>query len=200
MNQPKDTTEPQNQAASASAAQPGTSRATPTLNVPPTLEAFMAQALAMENEAVDRYTDFADAMETHNNPEVAAMFRTMAGYEAKHAQQIMQEMGWTQAPAVALGSMAWTGFDAPEAAPSDAVHYLMRPWHALQLALAAEQRAEAFFGALADAATSDVVRKAALELQAEEAEHVVLVQAWLSKVPRPDNDWASDPDPPRYNE
>ncbi len=168
--------------------------------VPPTLEAFMAQALAMEFEAVERYTDFADSMEMHNNMEVAAMFRTMAGYESKHAEQIMKDMGWTEAPAATQGPPAWTGFDAPEAAPIDAVHYLMQPWHALQLALAAEQRAEAFFGALAAAATSDSVRKAALELQAEEAEHVALVRAWMTKVPQPDSDWAVDPDPPRYTE
>ena len=168
--------------------------------VPPTLDAFMAQALAMELEAVERYTEFADAMETHNNLEVASMFRTMAGYESKHAEQIMKDMGWTQAPAVSPASHAWSSFDAPEATPIDAVHYLMQPWHALQLALASEQRAEAFFGALADAATDPAVRKAALELQAEEAEHVALVQAWMEKVPRPDSDWAMDPDPPRYTD
>ncbi len=182
------------------AGKPPAYRATPPLSAPPTLEAFMAQALVMENEAVERYTDFADAMETHNNPEVAAMFRTMAGYETKHAQQIMEQMGWTSAPVVDPGTYVWSSFDAPEATPIDSVHYLMQPWHALQLALAAEQRAEAFFGALADAATSDEVRKAALELQAEEAEHVELVRAWMAKVPRPDNDWANDPDPPRYTE
>ena len=168
--------------------------------VPPTLDAFMAQALAMELEAVERYTDFADTMETHNNLEVGSMFRTMAGYESKHAQQIMHDMGWTQAPALPPGSHAWVGFDAPEAAPIDAVHYLMQPWHALQLALAAERRAEAFFGALAAAATTDAVRQAALQLQAEEAEHVALVLAWIGKVPQPDSDWAVDPDPPRYTE
>ncbi|MEO8545504.1 MAG: ferritin family protein [Betaproteobacteria bacterium] len=168
--------------------------------VAPTLEAFMAQALAMEFEAVERYSTFADAMETHNNLEVAAMFRTMAGYETKHAEQIMKDMGWTTAPAASTAPVAWTGFDAPETAPIDAVHYLMQPWHALQLALAAEQRAEAFFGALAAAATSDSVRKAALQLQAEEAEHVALVRAWMAKVPQPDSDWAVDPDPPRYTE
>ena len=167
---------------------------------PPTLYAFMAQALDMELEAVERYTEFADAMETHNNLEVASMFRTMAGYESKHAAQIMQDMGWTEAPPVSSASQAWTGFDAPEAAPIDAVHYLMQPWHALQLALAAEQRAEAFFGALAAAATTDAVREAALHLQGEEAEHVALVRSWMGKVPQPDSDWAVDPDPPRYTE
>ncbi len=168
--------------------------------VPPTLDEFMAQALAMENDAVERYTEFADVMDTHNNPEVAQLFRTMAGYERQHAQQIMKDMGWTEAPDMLNQPTAWTGFDAPEAAPIDAVHYLMQPWHALELALAAEQRAEAFFGALAAAATSSAVRKAALELQAEEAEHVALVRIWMEKVPRPDPDWAHDPDPPRYTD
>lgn len=168
------------------------------LQAPATIEEFMVQALAMEREAVERYTDFADQMETHNNREVAAMFRTMAGYETKHAQEIMAEMGWKEPPLAALQGVRWAGFDAPEAPAIDSVHYLMQPWHALQLALGAEQRAEAFFGALAAAATNDAVRAKALELQAEEAEHVELVKAWMTKVPQPDRDWANDPDPPRY--
>lgn len=168
------------------------------LQAPVTIEEFMLQALAMERDAVERYTDFADQMETHNNHEVAAMFRTMAGYETKHAQEIMDQMGWKEAPVIALQGVRWAGFDAPEAPSIDSVHYLMQPWHALQLALGAEQRAEAFFGALAAAATNKEVRAKALELQAEETEHVALVKAWMAKVPQPDRDWANDPDPPRY--
>jgi rubrerythrin len=161
---------------------------------------FMAQALAMEREAVERYTEFADAMEMHNNREVAAMFRTMANYESKHAEQIMAEMGWKEAPEPPAGGFGWPDLEPPETVPFDEVHYLMQPWHALQLALAAEQRAEAFFGTLAQAATTESVRRAALELQAEEHEHVELVRAWIAKVPVPDGDWANDPDPPRYTD
>ena len=167
---------------------------------PRTLEEFMVQAYAMECEAVERYTEFADAMETHNNREVAALFRTMAGYEAKHAEQILAEMGWKTAPTRPPGGLHWGDFEAPETVPIESVHYLMQPWHALQLALAAEQRAEAFFRALADAATDEAVRRAARELQAEEAEHVELVKAWMAKVPTPDGNWQDDPDPPRYND
>jgi len=165
---------------------------------PRTLEVFMALAYAMEREAVERYTEFADAMQAHNNREVAEMFRTMAQYESKHAEQIMAEMGWKQAPAPPAEGFGWPGQEAPETVPIDEVHYLMQPWHALQLALVAEQRAEEFFGKLAQATTSESVRRAALELQAEEHEHVALVRAWLAKVPVPDEDWAADPDPPRY--
>ena len=90
--------------------------------------------------------------------------------------------------------------DGPETASFDEVHYLMQPWHALQLALAAEKRAEAFFAVLARLATNEPVRRAAQELQAEEAGHVALVQEWIAKVPPPDPDWANDPDPPRYTD
>lgn len=164
------------------------------------LEQFMAQAYAMEREAVERYTEFADMLETANNREVAALFRTMAGYETKHAEQILAQMGWTQAPPPPPGLLQAPGMDAPEAMPIDEAHYLMQPWHALQLALTAEKRAQAFFALLARMASTEPVRQAALELQAEEAEHVALVQAWLAKVPAPDQDWAVDPDPPRYTD
>jgi rubrerythrin len=170
-----------------------------TPKAPETMEEFMAFALAMEREAVDRYTDFADTMETHNNREVAAMFRTMAGYEAKHAAQIMAEMGWTEATRLPEVQLNWPGFEAPETVPFDEVHYLMRPYHALKIALAAEERAERFFAELARVTSSDSVRRAAQEMQAEEAEHAQMVKQWMTKVPTPERNWAEDPDPPRQD-
>jgi rubrerythrin len=167
---------------------------------PRSLDEFMREALVMELEAAQRYTEFADAMETHNNLEVAALFRKMAGVEGKHAEQIMAEMGWTAMPAPHAAGASWAGFEAPETAPGDDVHYLMQPYHALELALSNEQRAERFFARLARAATTAAVRKAARELQQEEREHVELVRAWMKKVPKPDADWANDPDPPAYTD
>jgi rubrerythrin len=167
---------------------------------PRTLEEFMTQALVMEVEAGQRYAELADAMETHNNREVAALFRKMADIEGKHAQQIMAEMGWTTMPGPRPGMVFPEGFEAPETTPGDEVHYLMQPYHALELALANEQRAERFFGQLARVATTASVRKAARELQAEEREHVELVRAWMKKLPKPDADWANDPDPPVYTD
>ena len=172
----------------------------PAVKAPRTLTEFMTVALAMEVEAAARYAEFADAMEMANNLEVAALFRKMADIEGKHAAQIMAEMGWTAAPAMPAGRPTWDGFEGPETTPGDEVHYLMQPWHALQLALQNEERAERFYGRLARAATVATVKKAALELEAEEREHVLLVRAWLKKVPPPDADWANDPDPPSYTD
>ena len=167
---------------------------------PLTLSELMVQALAMEQEAGRRYAEFADAMEVHNNLEVAALFRKMAGIEHKHAQQIMAQMGWGKMPASEPAKPSWDGFEAPETAPGDEVHYLMQPYHVLELALANELRAERFFARLVRVATQASVRKAARALQAEEAEHVALVRAWMKKVPRPARNWANDPDPASYTD
>lgn len=169
-----------------------------TTDVPQTLEAFMAQALAIEFDAMQRYADLADAMEMHNNREVAELFRKMSAIENRHAARIMAEMGWKEPPPLPAAP-AWEGYESSELVAIDDVHYLMRPWHALQLALRAEERAERFFARLAQAATVESVRKAALELQREEHEHVELVREWLARVPQPEPDWAHDPDPPRHD-
>ena len=166
---------------------------------PATLEEFMAQAVAMELEASQRYAELADTMEVHNNREVGELFRKMSVIEGKHASQIMAQMGWTAVPANARAP-AWQGFDAAETVPVEELHYLMQPWHALQLALAAEQRAESFFAHLVDAVQAESVRAAARELLEEEREHVELIKAWIARVPPPDPNWAEDPDPPRYDQ
>ena len=174
--------------------------AAPGSNAPRTLTEFMALALLMETEAAQRYAEFADAMEMHNNPEVADLFRRMADIEARHAQKIMVEMGWREAPALPPGKPSWDGFEAPETTPADQVHYLMQPYQALQLALASEQRAEQFFARLERVAKVDSIREAARELRYEEREHVALVKAWMKKVPKPATNWADDPDPPSYTD
>jgi rubrerythrin len=172
----------------------------PAVKGPRTLGELMSHALVMEMEAAQRYADFADAMDTHNNREVAALFRKMACIESKHAAQIMAAMEWKEPPAPASGKLSWEGFEAPETTPGDEVHYLMQPYHALQLALVNEERAERFFARLVRVATVESVRSAARELQAEEREHVALVKAWLKKTPKPDRNWANDLDPVRYTD
>jgi rubrerythrin len=169
-------------------------------SVPQTTDELMQQALAMEREAVARYNELADIMEVHNNHEVAELFRKMAVIEGHHVSGILSEMGWAEDMVAPRQPGVWASADAPESVPLDEMHYLMHPWHALQLALGAEQRAEAFFESMAQAATNDAVREAALEMRDEEAEHVALIQEWLARTPQPDPEWAVDPDPPRYTD
>jgi rubrerythrin len=163
-----------------------------TVQAPRSLAELMAQAYALEREAVERYGELADVLATHNNQEVAALFRRLASQEAMHANEILRTMGWTQPPRP-------PGLpDAPEAPSYEETHYLMHPWHALRIALQAEQRAHDFFAALAQRCESEDLRTAALQLQADEGEHIALLQSWLQRVPEPPAGWDDDPDPPRY--
>lgn len=165
---------------------------------PASLATLMTWALWLELDAVERYRELADAMETHNNREVGELFRRMEGIERKHADSIMKSMGWAKAPPLPAGPPPWPGLEGPESVAHEDVHYLMQPWHALKLALAGEERAVHFFAALAHGATIPAVKAAAREMEQEEREHVALVKAWMEKVERPDERWRDDPDPPRY--
>ena len=167
---------------------------TEATSAPHTLHELMAQACAFEREAVERYTEFADVLETHNNREAAALFRQLATQESRHAEELMRSMGWQQPPVPPAQQPAPRGADLQQA------HYLMQPWHAVQVALEAEREARDFFAALVQRSDSEEVRRAALRLQAEEQEHIELLQGWLAKLPPPPPDWAEDPDPPRYHD
>ncbi len=160
---------------------------------------FMARAYAMELEAVERYAQFAEQLDTHNNREVAALFRKLSAIEALHAKRILEEMGWPSLP-VLTPAYAWEGPEAPETAPFESVHYLMHPYHALEIALACELQAQKYFEQIASGSAPKQVKAAAEEMAGEEREHVTLIRAWMKKVPKPSAGWDEDPDPPRANE
>jgi rubrerythrin len=160
------------------------------------IDELMAYAYALELEAAQRYTDFADAMEMHNNREVAELFRKLARIENRHAEQVLEEMGWSSPPPAPHGGYKWEGFEAPETGDVTELHYLMQPYHALQIALHNEKRAHVFFGGLVKAARNASVKKAAAEMEGEEAEHVRLIEEWIKRTPKPTANWSIDPDPP----
>ena len=165
----------------------------------PTLEDFMARAYAMELEATERYALFAEQLDTHNNREVAELFRKLSHIESLHAKRILEEMGWPSLPALPP-AYAWESPEGPETAPPDAVHYLMQPYHALEIALRCELQAQQYFEGIAAREAPPGVRKAAVEMADEEREHVRLIRDWMRRVPRPEAGWDEDPDPPRTTE
>jgi rubrerythrin len=159
---------------------------------------FMARAYTMEIEATDRYAQFAEQLETHNNREVAQLFRKLADIEKLHAKRILDEMKWPSMPSLPP-AYAWDGPEGPETAPFDGLHYLMQPWHALEIALRCERDAQQYYENIAASRAPKRVRDTAREMAAEEAEHVRLIQEWMKRVPRPEAGWDEDPDPPGAN-
>ena len=162
-------------------------------------EEFMARAYTMELEAIERYAQFAEQLDTHNNKEVANLFRKLSQIETLHAKRILEEMRWPSMPALGA-AYAWEGPEAPETAPFGDLHYLMQPYHALEIALQCESQAQQYYESIAASKAPRRVRSAAAEMAEEEREHVQLIRDWLKKVPKPGAGWDRDPDPPRIGD
>lgn len=161
---------------------------------------LLAHAQAIERDAAERYGLLADQMEAHNNAEVAALFRKLAHIEDQHAEHVVDMSKGVDVPHLAPWEYKWEGAESPETVDSGAVHYLMTPYHALQLALRHERLGAEFFAEVAELVEQSDVRALAAKLAKEEYEHVELLQQWLSRYPEPDEDWAEDPDPPMLQE
>lgn len=166
-----------------------------------TIEELIVHARAMEAEAAERYDELADGMEVHNNPEVAALFRKMAKVEGKHSAQIEELGAGLDLPNLKPWEYRWGSLDGPETPAIDSAHYLMQPYHAIQVAIRSEQRAVRFFEAiLAQADDDSELHAMAARMADDEREHVRLLTEWLTRYPEPEAGWDEDMDPPTLQE
>ena len=164
------------------------------------LNDLLAVAYQIEIDAVDRYKLLADQMETHNNPELVKVFRDLARAEGIHGEEIRRLAGDFDVAAHARKIAKFERSESPEEADLGSAHYLMTPWHALQLSLKGEKRALTYFTSIVETAKDPKVKAMAAELVEEEAEHVNLVHRLLQRYPKPSDSWADDLDPPAAQE
>lgn len=161
-----------------------------------TVAEFFAHAQALELGMVERYEEMADSMEVHNNPAVAEMFRELAATGQKHAGRIVERSRGMELPRIAPWDFKWGDGAGPETASSDDVHYLMTPYHALELARDAGRGAQRFYSRVSEHAPDPEVSKIAAEFAKEEANHVKMLNQWIKDHPKPKDGWDYDPDPP----
>jgi rubrerythrin len=137
-------------------------------------------AILIEEEAKERYEDFADQMEIHHTPEAARFFHWMARNEEKHRAELSERrrsIFGGDAPRVTRGMLFEV--EAPE---FDEVRVFMSPREALQVAFRAEKKAWAFFSEAAPRIHDRAVKELFTELRDEEAHHERLVLAELEKT------------------
>lgn len=142
-------------------------------------------AILIEDEARERYEEFADQMEVHHTADAAGFYRFMAQNEAKHGADIAERRKalFGDAPTRMSRSMLWD-VEAPD---YDQARAFMTPRKALEVALASEVKAYDYFTAALPSISDPEVRALFAELQGDEVHHKELVQAELDKLP-PDPD------------
>jgi rubrerythrin len=157
---------------------------------------FLAHAIALEAEAAERYDELADAMEVHNNPKVAELFRKQAHFSRLHWNDIKGTAKHLELPKLKPWEYQWQTAEGPESAPVERTHYLMTPFHCIQLALENERRGYQYYADVAHKSEDPEVKKLASQFATEEAQHVVLLEKWAANIEQPEPDWDLDLDPP----
>lgn len=153
-------------------------------------------AILVEDEAQERYTEFAEQMEVHHTPDAAKFFRFMAVNEAKHGKELSerrQKLFGDESTDVDR-SMLWD-VEAPE---FEEAHAFMTIREALDVAFEAEVKAYEFFDKALPEVNNQEVKELFAELREEEIEHQDLVKAEMAKLPEggveiDPNDYADEP-------
>jgi rubrerythrin len=138
-------------------------------------------AVLIEQEAEERYLEFADQMTTHHTPEAEKFFRFMAVNEQKHGSELAARRAelFGDAPTAVTRTMI---FDV-EAPDYDQARAFMSPHAALTTALRSEEKAWAYFDRALPSISNAEVRALFEELRDDEIHHIELVKAELAKLP-----------------
>lgn len=152
---------------------------------------FYAHALAIEREAVTRYREFAQHMADHGNEATASLFTTLANVEGEHTAALERRAAGISVPQLQSWEYSWLDDGPPETVSHELIFHLMTPYHALHIALLAEQRAKAFFEHIRATSADAQVRHLAEEFMREEDEHIEWVNKALARTPKP-IDWEKD--------
>lgn len=146
----------------------------PAPTPPRSVAELIAMALAMEREAAARYDELADAMARHGNPELADLFDGLAAEERKHEAHIRLWLipGMAELPPIDFAWRSPESFDLDSSDIAGGI-FLMTPHRALRLAVHNEERAFAFYSAIAATVEDPAIRTKAESLAKEELDHVV---------------------------
>lgn len=156
------------------------------------LPEFLAHAVALEQEAAERYLELADMMEAHRNDAVSSVFRSMARFSQMHRDSIRLRVGSIELPQLKSWEYRWRS--PPEVGGEEGFDYMIEAYNALKYARANEVRAMQFYRSVAEQSADAEVKRLATEFASEESEHVAALDKWIELTPRPSTTWQDDPD------
>ncbi len=145
------------------------------------LQDALDMAVLIEKEAEERYLWFVDLLGEHYTGDAADFFKTMAGYERRHGEELAERRRalFGDAPARITADM----IEDVEAPDSGKPRANMSPRHAMNVAMESEIKAYEFFNNALPGIQDTSVRKLFEELRDEETEHQDLLKVQMAKYP-----------------
>jgi rubrerythrin len=146
-----------------------------------TVDAFLGYAAKVEEDAAVHFDEIAAAMEDCDNAEVAKLFRQLAGFSRLHLAEAKSRAGSLDLKTVVPPEYVWPDHATPERTSLWAGDPSLSRLDALKAALQGEKRGYEFYAAVAATTKVPGVAAMAREFVREEAEHVKVLEAWITR-------------------
>jgi rubrerythrin len=154
-------------------------------------------AVAIEEEARERYLEFVDQMSRHHTPEAAQFFDRIASSELTHAERIRKRRHaiFGQSEVTVDRSLVYD-VEAPE---YHQVRAFMTVHRALEVALESERKAFRFYDRALETVDDAEVRRLFEDLREQEVLHQQLILEFRERLPDEDDadpdDYVDEPQP-----
>ena len=148
---------------------------------PATVQEFLSYAVKVEQDAAIHFDELSTAMETVGNAAVAKLFAQLAAFSRLHLAEAQKRAGKVDAHLELPPDYVWPDHVTPERTSLWAGDPSLSRLDALRAALQGEKRGFEFYYAVAGTATDPEIIASAKEFVHEEAEHVKVLEAWITR-------------------
>jgi rubrerythrin/ferredoxin len=145
------------------------------------LDEFLGYAVKVEDDAAKHFDIIAAKMDDHGNTEVATLFRQLAAFSRLHLAEAKSRAANIDLTKVIPPDYAWPDHETPERTSLWAGDAALSRLDALRAALEGEKRGYEFYVSIAAKTKMPAIAKMANEFVKEEAEHVRLLEAWITR-------------------
>ncbi len=145
------------------------------------VDEFLGYAVKVEEDAALHYDELAAAMEDCGNKRVATLFRQLAGFSRRHLAEAKSRAGSTDVTKNIPPDYVWPNHVTPERASVWAADQSVSRLDALKAALQGERRGYEFYCAVVATTKTPEIAAVAKEFVKEEAEHVKILEAWITR-------------------
>jgi rubrerythrin/ferredoxin len=148
---------------------------------PTSVDDFLGYAVKVEEDAAIHFESMSAAMEQCGNHEVAKLFAQLGRFSRLHLAEAQRRAGAIDATKIVPPDYVWPDHATPERTSLWAGDPSMSRLDALRAALVGEVRGYEFYYAVAGTTSDPAIRDLANEFVKEEAEHVAVLKAWITR-------------------
>ncbi|TIX51612.1 2Fe-2S iron-sulfur cluster-binding protein [Alteraurantiacibacter aquimixticola] len=145
------------------------------------LDEFLGYAVKIEEDAATHFYDLAEQMKACGNDEVAKLFYQLAGFSRQHLKEAQERAKEIKADVVVPPDYVWPDQATPEQTSLMAGDAALSKIDALKAALIGERRGYDFYLAIAETTHEPEVKAMAKLFVQEEAEHLKILEASVTR-------------------